>query len=235
MKKTFAATLALCLATSLAAQDTPTKVTASFYAFDYAPQLQQVSIRVAEQAFEEITLSKANIVGPIEALLVNGNLTIHGAAVETAGEVTLPVVASARIPNQIQNPLIVVFPAPEGQGQAYNCLVLDHAPADFPLGVYRMINASPFPVRGAIARSTIEAMPGNIANLKPAGEPGTTVPMRFEYFENDRWNLLTETRSAIRNDRRWLVCIYQDARTGRLNLRSIPDRSHLRQPPREEE
>ncbi len=230
MKTTLAITLALGLAASLGAQDTPPTVTASFYAFDYAPGLQEVSIMVAGQAFEEITLSKANIVGPIEAVLVDGNLTLHGAPVETGDEVTRPVVAAARIPDQIINALVVVFPAPESHRHAYNCLVLDHAAADFPLGVYRMINASPFPVRGAMARSIIEAKPGDIANLEPEGEPGTTVPVRFEYYENDRWNLLTETRSAIRDDRRWLVCIYQDARTGRLNLRSIPDRSHLRQP-----
>lgn len=235
MKTTLAITLALALAASVAAQEAPPTVNASFYAFEYAPQLQEVAIMVAEQTFEEITLSKANIIGPIEAMLVNGNLRIHGAPVGSGDEVSRPVVAVARIPDQIKNPLIVVFPAPEGHRYAYNCLVLDHAAADFPLGVYRMINASPYPVRGAMARSIIEAKPGDIADLRPVGEPGTTVPVRFEFFDNDRWNLLTETRSAVRNDRRWLVCIYQDTQTGRLNLRSIPDRSHLRQPRRDEE
>ena len=49
--------------------------------------------------------------------------------------------------------------------------------------------------------------------------------MRFEFFDEDRWNLLTETRCAIRKDRRWFTCIYQDAATGRMNIRSIPDRT----------
>jgi hypothetical protein len=51
------------------------------------------------------------------------------------------------------------------------------------------------------------------------------VPVRFEFFDQDRWNLLTETRCAIRKDRRWLTCIYQDPVTRRMNIRSIPDRT----------
>lgn len=227
MKTSLILTLAIFWVATLAAQDTPPKVAASFYAFDYAPKLQQVSIMAAEGDYQKITLSKANIIGPIEAVLVDSNLALYGAPVETDGVITRPVVATVKIPSQIKKPLIVVFPAPEGKRRPYNSLVLDHANTDFPLGVYRVINASPFPIRGIISQNTIKTKPGSIEDLKPTGEPGTTVPMRFEYFENERWNLLTETRCAIRNDRRWLVCVYQDTRTGRLNLRSIPDRSHL--------
>jgi hypothetical protein len=88
-----------------------------------------------------------------------------------------------------------------------------------------MINISPHPIRGAIGKSIIESKPGSVANLKPEGEPGAIVAMKFEYYSENRWNLLTETRCAIRNDRRWLTCIYLDPSTGRMNIRSIPDRS----------
>ena len=224
--KTLAA-LSLCLAATLTAQEPAPKISASFYAFDYVPGLQKVSVMVGAQSFEEITLSKANIVGSIEAILVDGTLALYGEPVLAEGKATRPVLASAKVPKTIKRALIVVFPAAKGQKEPYGSLVLDHDLKDFPLGVYRMINVSPFPVRGALARNLVEAKPGGIANLKADGEPGAIVPVRFEFFDKGRWNLLTETRAAIRNDRRWITCIYQDPVTGRMNMRSIPDRSKL--------
>ena len=120
---------------------------------------------------------------------------------------------------------MVLFPAPKGATEPTAVLCFNHDLQDFPLGVYRLINLSPHPIRGAIAREFVEAKPGGVANLEPAGEPGAVVPVRFEFFDKDRWNLLTETRCAIRKDRRWLTCIYQDPATGRMNIRSIPDRT----------
>jgi hypothetical protein len=217
-----------CLAGALAAQEPQRKITASFYAFDYVPGLETVRIMVGEESFEEIRLSKANIVGPIEVSPVEGVLSIFDKPAEVDGKVTHPVISTAKVPQQIQRALVVLFPAPKGSKDAYGSLVLNHDLRDFPLGVYRMINASPFPVRGAIARNLIEVKPGGIANLKAEGEPGAIVPVRFEFFDGVRWNLLTETRAAIRNDRRWITCIYRDPVTGRMNMRSIPDRSELK-------
>ncbi|RYD49290.1 MAG: hypothetical protein EOP85_01910 [Verrucomicrobiaceae bacterium] len=51
--------------------------------------------------------------------------------------------------------------------------------------------------------------------------------MRFEIEKEGRWSRLTETRCAVRKDRRWLLCVYLDPATGRVNMRSIPDRSRL--------
>jgi len=31
----------------------------------------------------------------------------------------------------------------------------------------------------------------------------------------------------VRKDRRWLLCVYQEPGTDRINMRSIPDRTHL--------
>ena len=36
---------------------------------------------------------------------------------------------------------------------------------------------------------------------------------------------VAETRAAIRQDRRWLMFIFEDPATGRMNIRSIPDRT----------
>ena len=222
-------TLALILLCpgSLFAQELVQKVPASFYAFDYVPGHETITIQSGAEAFEEVRLSKANIVGPLASLTAGGMLRIHAKPVTVEGKVTHPVLCTTKLPTGIKRALIVLFPNAKNAKEPYRSLVFDHDLKDFPLGVYRLINLSPYPIRGSIARDFVEAKPGGIANLEPKGEPGSVVPMRFEFFDKDRWNLLTETRCAIRKDRRWVTCIYADPATGRMNIRSIPDRTAI--------
>ena len=209
----------------LTAQEPVQKIPACFYAFDYVPGKETVDLQTGPDKFEEVRLSIANIVGPISSTIVNGTLQIHAKPVTVEGKVTHPVLSTAKVPNGVTRALVVLFPDPKNPAQPYRSLVFNHDLKDFPLGVYRLINISSHPIRGSIARDFVEAKPGGITNLQPVGEPGSVVPVRFEYFDQDRWNLLSETRCAIRDDRRWLMCIYEDAATGRMNIRSIPDRS----------
>jgi hypothetical protein len=46
----------------------------------------------------------------------------------------------------------------------------------------------------------------------------------FEFQREDRWQRMTATRWTLRDDRRVLMCVYQDSATKRMHLRSIPDR-----------
>ncbi|MEX1049768.1 MAG: hypothetical protein WED15_09580 [Akkermansiaceae bacterium] len=203
------------------------KIPASIYAFDYVSGHETVTIQTGTEAFEEVRLSRANIVGPMAAVTAGGMVRIHSKPVNVEGKVTHPVLSTTALPAGIKRALIVLFPDPKNTKEPYRSLVVDHDLKNFPLGVYRLINLSPHPVRGSIARDFVEAKPGGIANLEPKGEPGAIVPVRFEFFDKDRWNLLTETRAAIRKDRRWLTCIYADPATGRMNIRSIPDRTAI--------
>ncbi|MCU0747971.1 MAG: hypothetical protein MUF13_00290 [Akkermansiaceae bacterium] len=222
--KTLALFLFIPVALS-AAEPTP-KIPASFYAFNYVPGHESVSIRTGPEGFEELRLSKANIVGPVNAVTVEGTLMIHSKPVSVEGKTTHPVIGSVKIPADLRRALVVLFPEANNPATPYRCILLNHDLNDFPLGAYRMINVSPHPVRGSVARQYVEAKPGGMADLEPMGEPGAIVPVRFEFFDNGRWNLLTETRAAIRKDRRWLTCVYQDPVTGRMNIRSIPDRTN---------
>ena len=227
-------TLFLCLLSTalLRAQPAPT-ISTSFYAFEYAPNRDLIHILSAGRAAAPLQLSKANIVGPIDVTLQEGQLFLYDKPVTVDGKVTHPVLGIARFPADLKRALVILFPGAKTDKEPYRCIVLNHDLSDFPLGVYRMINISPHPIRGAIAKNIIQAKPGGIANLKPDGQPGDIVPVRFEFFSEERWNLLTETRSAIRHDRRWLTCIYQDPVTGRMNIRSIPDRGAVPVPPPE--
>jgi len=213
------------LAAMLSAAEPLSKIAASFYAFGYVSGHEKVQIMTGAEAFQEIQLSTANIVGPVAAVAVDGSLRICDKPLTVEGKVTHPVLSTAQLPPGIRRALVILFPAPKGGKEPYRSLVLNHELQDFPLGVYRMINISPHLIRGAIAREYIEVKPGGVANLEPAGQPGAVVPVRFEFFDQGRWNLLTETRCAIRKDRRWLTCVYQDPVTGRMNIRSIPDRT----------
>jgi hypothetical protein len=213
------------LAALLSAAEPLPQVTASFYAFGYVPGHEKVEIMTGADAYQEVQLSTANIVGPVKAVAVNGTIRICDKPVTAEGKITHPMLATAKVPTGIARALVILFPAPKDSKEPYRSLVLNHDLQDFPLGVYRMINISPHPIRGAIARDYVEAKPGGVANLEPAGEPGAVVPVRFEFFDQGRWNLLTETRCAIRKDRRWLTCVYQDPASGRMNIRSIPDRT----------
>ena len=116
-------------------------------------------------------------------------------------------------------------PAPAGSAEPYHAFALDYGHDKFPLGTYRLVNVSKHAVRGAIGRSYAEVKPGEIAGIELQGENGATQGAKFEFLEEGKWSRLTETRCAVRRDRRWLVCVYQDPTTKRMNLRSIPDRT----------
>ncbi len=201
------------------------KIPVAIYAFDYVPGKESVEIRSGADSFEAVRLSKANIVGPYSAVTMDGVIQIHDKALMVDGKETHPVLATAKLAEGTSKALVILFPNAANSKEPYKSIVFNHDLKDFPLGVYRMINISPHSVRGSIARDYIEVKPGAVANLEPKGEVGSIVPVRFEFFESERWNLLTETRCAIRNDRRWLTCIYQDPVSKRLNIRSIPDRT----------
>jgi hypothetical protein len=217
------ALLLLLLAGRALGQDAPPKVSASFYAFAYLPGHESVQVPTGSGAFQTVRLSTANIVGPVDCPLVDGKLTLHSTKAPTAGAPA--VLTTATVPAGIKRAVVILFPPAAGMAAEYRSLVINHDATDFPLGIYRLVNLANKPIRGAVGREIVQAKPGGIADLKLTGKPGTVVPVRFEFFEEKRWNLLTETRAAIRDDRRWLMFIFEDPATGRMNIRSIPDRT----------
>jgi hypothetical protein len=207
-------------------QEAPVKVAASFYAFDYAAGHDTVYYQTGPETFAAVELSKANIVGPVPAVLSDGALQLHSGPVKRAdGTSSRTLVATTKVAADVKQALVVLFPAAPDSATPYRALLFEHTGQAFPLGTYRIINLAPFPIRGAIGKQIVQAKPGGVANLELKGEPGSVVPVRFEYFDEGAWSLLTETRAAVRKDRRWLMCIYRDPASGRLNMRSIPDRT----------
>ena len=223
-----AITFALLFSVSGVAKPSTARISVSFYAFDFVAGSESVNLKTGEATFQEIRLSTANIVGPVTCLTTDGKITFHSEPVAGGdGKAIYPLIATGVIKEGISKALVVLFPAAADSGEKYRCIAFNNDLTDFPLGAYRLINLSNKPIRGAVGRGFVETKPGGVANLELKGEPGAIMPLRFEFFEENRWNLLTESRAAVRRDKRWLMCIYQDPKTGRMKMRSIPDRSDL--------
>ncbi|RYD56175.1 MAG: hypothetical protein EOP83_21405 [Verrucomicrobiaceae bacterium] len=209
----------IALASPIHAAQESRSIQASFYCFQYAPGVQSLDIPDGA-AGQSVRLSTANITPA-----VNLALTGNDALVFASGDKTKPA-ARVSIPGDVTKALIILLPAPAGSPEPYRGFALDYTRDRFPLGTYRLVNVSKHPVRGAIGRSYAEVKPGGVASLKLLGDEGATQGVKFEFNEKGKWNRLTETRAAVRRDRRWLVCVYQDPSTQRMNLRSIPDRDY---------
>lgn len=222
--KTLGALFALLL--PLHAASPPREIDASFYCFKYVPGLETIGIAAGE-TLRPVRLSTANITASERLTVAGGEATLRGKSVADDGKHPDPVVGRVKVPDHIRKALVVLIPAPADAPEPYHCLVLDQDDREFPLGTYRIVNFSPFAIRGAIGKSYIEAKSGGITGLALQGEPGTVLPARFEFADGGKWNRLTETRCAARKDRRWLLCVYQDPATKRMNMRSIPDRTTI--------
>ena len=211
----------IALVAPLSAQE-KRQIDVSFYCLKYVPGLETIHIPKAE-ALEAVRLSTANMTAPVKTTLVNDE------AIFRQGPANTLLAGKVRIPAEISKALVVLVPNAPGAATPYHSLLIDHGDS-FRLGTYRVVNFSPRSIRGAIGKSYIEAAVGKMADLELKGEAGAVQGVRFEFEKEGRWNRLTETRCAVRKDRRWLLCVYQEPGTGRMNLRSIPDRTNLINP-----
>lgn len=209
----------LALSSSLFAAETR-QVEVSFYCLKYVRGLETIHVP-QDEVREPVRLSTANLTNPVRVTAVDGVIPIYqkeGNAPDIAGRVSVPA--------GVDKALVVLVPSGKDATSPYHALVMDRG-EKFRLGTYRVINFSHRPIRGAIGRSYIETVAGGTSDLELQGAPGTVQGVRFEFLNEGRWNRLTETRCAVRKDRRWLLCVYQDPETDRIHMRSIPDRTTL--------
>ena len=205
------------------AREKPSRIPVSFYCFAYADGLQEVYVRTGADSYSEIQLSTANIIGPMEMILSDGAVTLHRKDKDAEGREIHPLVGSAKI-GRAGKPLLVLFPAAKNDKLPYRTLTLDRSNANFPLGSYQFINVSPHPMRGRVGKTLLHSKPGSVTNLRPEGAPGDVVAVVFEHHDGKLWRPMTQTRWAIRSDRRTLLCAYLDPRDRRVKMRAIPER-----------
>lgn len=224
--------LLVCLLTPLgAAPEAPPTIPVSIYCFAYAPQLDTIHLRTGAISYQKVELSTANIVGPQQTLVDNGAITLHRQETAKDGSNTWPVVGRVRLPADCPRALILLLPAPADDALPYRGLAFVHTGRDFPLGSMKMVNLSPFAVRGTVGAATVTIRSGAVETFQPRGAAGESVPVLFEYQRDDRWQRMAATRWALRDDRRSLICIFEHPVTKRMNMRSIPDRTLPATPP----
>jgi len=211
--------LAFFLLTLCSASADPVEI--SIYCFRQVPGLGTIRVPTTGGAATEVPLSTANIVGPLRAETQDGTLTFLGMP-ESSGKAAKP---AGRVTLTNGPALVILVPAAKGAAMPYHCFSVARTDDGFPLGSYQVVNLSPHHVRGAIGKSPLEVKPAGVTRFKPEGTPGANLGARFEFHEDGAWKLLTETRCSIRDDRRWLLFAYKDPQSGRMNLRSIPDRA----------
>lgn len=217
----------LLLALALPLQAAPRNIDVSFFCLKYVAG--QETIHLTKQAGSEaVRLSTANMTEPV-TIPIEGNQAVF-LRTPLADPKALPALAAkVTIPENVDKALVILVPNPAGTAEPYHAVLVDHGHR-FPLGTYRVVNFSRKAIRGAIGRAYIEAASGGMTDLELKGEAGAVQGVRFEFQDEGRWNRLTETRCAVRKDRRWLLCVYQDPVTRRMNMKSIPDRTRLLQP-----
>jgi hypothetical protein len=215
--------VAVVLGGAASAQQQPPKISASFYCFRYAKGLEDVYVRTGDAAFKKIELSTANMIGPIPVVVEKGFVAVHTIATDGEGKTIYPVAGRAKV-GVLRKPLVILFPGAKGAKLPYDVLMLDRSEARFPLGSYKFVNLATFPIRAAIGKSILKLNPGGVKTLKPKGSPGQMINVIFEFHDGKQWRPMTQTRWAIRPDKRILSCAYLDPTDKRVKLRAIPER-----------
>jgi hypothetical protein len=207
---------------SLMAEELPT-IPVSVFCFRYAGELRSLAVRSGEAATETLELSTANLVGPVKAVVENGAVKFYQAPL-VEGVVPLPA-ATVKLPAGCKRAVVVLVPNAAGETLPYRGFAFSHDNGSFPMGSMKLINLSPYPVRWNVGGEVMGLRPGAIEGFRPKGEPGSNQNVVFQFQKNERWLPMTTTRWAVRDDRRYLMCLYEDPATRRMGLRSIPDRT----------
>lgn len=221
--KIFALILTLVLA-FLGVQSTDAaeerKLRVSIYAFDYVKGLETVYLRNVKGKPEPIRLSKANILGPFKtALNSDSKLTLCRKETGPEGEPIYPVIASVNVSESVKEPLLVLFP--QSSRQRYSGLLMDRSLSEFPNGSYKLVNVSPYRIRGLVGDTKVLAPQKKVSSFKPNFSGERSLAVHFQYENKPEWKTFGRTRWVEEKDKQSLLCAYLDPRTQRMKIRGL--------------
>lgn len=214
------------MSTTLAiqAQESPRSVDAAFYAFKYAEGLKEIYLRSGKNTYDPVKLSTANMVGTYKVLVNDGVINLYTISTNEEGVLVYPKIGSVKVSGKMSQALIILSPIRNTRTPGYQALIINRDETKFRPGTYKLINLSPYSIRGAIGKGTrFTCARGKIATFKTKGVAGESLPVLFEYNASNRWRRLTETRWSHNDDKRMLLCAFLDQSSKRMKLRSIPD------------
>ena len=188
------------------------------YCVAYAPNFSELFAKQAEDRYQSITLSTANIIELTDAPTVEGKLSLYGPADDAGNH---PLAASADLA-ATAHPLIILKPAAAEAQPPYTATVIDANLALFPLGSYYLVNLSPHPIRIIQGKEPVEVPSAGTHIYQPQNATDEPLAITIDYKLEEEWLLLSSSHWANRNDRRTLVCIVEDSVSKRMTIKSIP-------------
>ncbi len=199
-----------------------TKTAISVFCPIYVDGLKTVFVKGGADTYQSLGLSSANVVEAEGAMVEDGRISFHGPA---AADGVQPLVASVDIAG-MERPLVVLVPSDEASELPFKSRAVDGSLEKFPLGSFKMVNLSPYPVRINVGSRMIEIAVGAESVFSPTVAAGESVAVTIDYNPGNGWQLMSSARWASRKDRRSLVCFEFDKLGKRMNIKSVPLRDH---------
>ncbi len=185
----------------------------------YSRNVRTVYLEIDENTYRSVTLSLANVIELPSPPVEEGRITFFG----PAGADGLHTIAAVADIGSIGNPLVILHPSGPEDPTAYQAVTISADTRAFPLASFQLVNLSPYAVRFNKDEAEVtEMQSGGSHNFQPANAAGTPFGIRVKYEIDDNWTLISSSTWVARNDRRTLVCILRDARSERMNIRSVP-------------
>ena len=202
-------------------EKTPVSVKVSFFAFSYADGYRKIFLNTEEGAYEEITLSTANIRGPYKTFLSEqGEVALREHKQLEDGTDVYPIIARIKISSAIREPLLVLVPSIGGQ--PYTALAIDGSTKGFPNGSYKLINFSRSDIRALIGETPVFAASGQITPFDLSKNSKELLNVVFQYQNAERWRTFGSTRWVNDKKGRTLLCAFYDQTRRRMQIRGIP-------------
>ena len=195
-------------------------VEVSLYAFEHHRDHRTIFLKSPKNEPYEIALSRANILGPFKTMTDDkGRVTLRKKATNADGETIYPMLTRVTIPAGVKEPLLILIPIRGDSG--YRSHVVDRSLASFPVGSYKIYNFSPTMIRGLVGKTQVNVSPKKLFAFNPSANVEDLMDVHFQYMNGEVWKTFGRTRWVKVNEKRTLLCVFEDPRTKRMKIRGV--------------
>jgi hypothetical protein len=127
-------------------------------------------------------------------LPVNGFLVLYDKAEIDPENPTESLAASAKLPTNIKQAIVVVLPAPDGEEPAYRMLIIDDSKKAFPVGESRVVPLIGVETAIQAGEHRLPVHPGKITRVPPVRKVNAfnMAQTNFYYQQGEAWIAFTE-------------------------------------------
>lgn len=181
-----------------------------------------VSVMVEEQ-IQQVTLSIRNMSDPFpvrgEGLV---KIVKEIPNPEKADSTTYQILSQSKVPDHIQNALIILVPAPKNNNQklVFMSKVIDLN--DFKGGDYLYLNLSPAEVGITLGEHRSVLKPGELKiqeNRDISKATNKMISMHYHSAKEDKWKMIVASTVVVQPSRREICIFHWDEKSGRMDYR----------------